>query len=459
MIAYVIKSIIYLSILYIPYMLMLQRESFFKFNRKMLVLIMALSLVLPLVNIPAMSWGENSVAEYLSQEGYAYQETPTANAAQATEAIEAEMPESINWWQVLSYIYIIGGTAVLVFKLFQLAILRRKIRHGTLWTQDSDGILIFCHADNTAPYSWFNNIVISQKDYDNNATEIIRHEIGHVRNGHSWDILLLNIVQTVQWINPMAWIIGNSLRDVHEFEADDYVLKSGIKRSQYQSLLLSRAMNQSSYTFANGFHQSMLLKRFNMMVCQKSNPWMRAKFLYILPLAVLAMAAFAHPSVSNELGSIPGVSLGNQPETAKADTVYSNNTRKTLLHPEQEVLFVCEQMPTFPGGNNALQQFLSNNIKYPEAAIKKRQEGRVVVQFIIDSDGTTVEPKVIRGVSQELDAEALRVISLLPKWNPGMQNGKAVAVRYNVPLTFRLVPETDGTTEMRLRRRYETSNL
>ncbi len=431
MIAYVIKSIIYLSILYIPYMLMLQRESFFRFNRKMLVLIMALSLVLPLVNIPAMSWGENSVAEYLSPEGYAYQETPVANAAQATEAIEAEVPESINWWQVLSYIYIIGGTAILVFKLFQLAILHRKIRRGTLWTQDTDGVRIFCHADDTAPYSWFSNIVINENDYQSNATEIIRHEMGHIQGGHSWDILLLNIVQTVQWVNPMAWLMGISLRDVHEFEADSYVITSGIERNRYQRLLVSKAMKGASYTFANGLNQSMLLKRFKMMMRTDSNPWTRVKFLYILPLAVLAMAAFAHPAVSGQLSNIPGISLGSFSEAERCDTAYVSGSDSGLMY-----LDFCEQMPEFPGGREKCMQFIKDNLKYPEKAIEMKQHGFVAVQVIVDTDGNLREPKVIRSKSPELDAEALRIVSLMPKWKPGMEGGVAVPVKSEILIDF-----------------------
>ncbi len=434
MTAYVIKSAIYLSILYVPYMLMLQKESFFRLNRKMLLLIMALSLVLPLVNIPAMSWSENSVAEYLSQPVYSesYEAMPAETAA-------LEVPKTTDWWLIVSLIYIIGAAVTLFVKLFQLQILRRKIQRGTLWTEDTDGIHIHCHIDDTVPYSWFKHIVISRKDYENNATEIIRHETGHIRSGHSWDILLLNIVQTVQWMNPLAWVMGDSLRDVHEFEADDYVLRSGIERSQYQHLLLSRAMNQCSYTFANGFNQSVLLKRFNMMVCPKSNPWMRAKYLYILPLALLAMAAFAHPEVSEEI---------------------SGNVKQNLLHKDGDVFLVCEQMPTFPGGNNSLQQFISRNVQYPETAIREQRQGRVVVQFVIDSNGIAVEPNIVRSVSPELDAEALRVIHLLPKWNPGMHQGKAVAVRYNIPITFRLTDsEINMTTEKRLKRRFETMNL
>ena len=154
----------------------------------------------------------------------------------------------------LSHLYIIGALIMLVIRLWQFARMHRLIRRGCLWSDVEDGITIHCHADDVAPCSWMRHIVISEHDYRHHRHEILLHEKGHVRSLHSWDILLLMLVQTIQWYNPFAYMLGASLRDVHEYEADDYVLRQGVTISEYQTLLLKTAVGVGKYTFANNFN-------------------------------------------------------------------------------------------------------------------------------------------------------------------------------------------------------------
>ena len=316
MFAYAIKSVIYLSLMYIPYMLLLSKESFFRFNRIMLLLIMLLSLLLPLVNIPYIAWGENGINNYLNP----HVEVGIPIAVFEGK-VNARVEDSINWGQIAYIIYIIGVIVTVITKLVQLAILNRKIYKGVLWTDKKDGVDIYCHCDATAPFSWFHKIVISNEDYENNSTEIINHELGHILNGHSWDIMLLNIVQILQWINPLAWIIGISLRDVHEYEADDVVLVSGVNLRQYQTLLIKKAIGASSYAFANGFNHSLLTKRITMMLQKKSNPWMRTKALYVIIVAGIALSAFATPQLNKQVGLLTDKAV---PSTGKVNDFAAN---------------------------------------------------------------------------------------------------------------------------------------
>lgn len=304
MMAYIIKSIVFLSIMYIPYMLLLRKESFFHFNRLMLICIMILSLVLPLCNVHFLSMGNNPVNNQL--QGVIEIGIPFATPLSQQEGnLVAESSSiNINWWSIVSLIYIIGMCVTVIWKLFQLTALYRQIHKGVLWTEKQDGVTIYCHANNIAPFSWFNTIAISEDDYRNNAREILRHEMGHIQNYHSIDILLVNIVQVIQWCNPLSWILANSLRDVHEYEADDAVLRSGVNAHQYQSLLIKKAVGSSSYAFANSFNHSLLKKRITMMLQKKSNPWMRSKALYILPVACIALSAFATPELNEQIESV-----------------------------------------------------------------------------------------------------------------------------------------------------------
>ena len=270
MLAFAIKSIIILSIMYIPYMLLLRKESFFRFNRLILIVIMALSMVLPLCDFHALSWGENPMNEQLHGVIEIGMPFATPMSQQGDNLPVEHANANVDWWSVVSLIYVIGVCVTIIWKLLQLTVLYRQIHKGVLWTEKQGGVTIYCHANNIAPFSWFNTIAISEEDYRDNAREILRHEMGHVQNLHSLDILFVNIVEVIQWCNPIAWILANSLRDVHEYEADDAVLRSGVNAHQYQSLLIKKAVGSSSYAFANSFNHSLLKKRITMMLKKKS---------------------------------------------------------------------------------------------------------------------------------------------------------------------------------------------
>ena len=225
---------------------------------------------------------------------YVIDDVDVADAGEMTSE-ETSFLSSVNWWAVAGWIYLIGMVVTILVKLVQLAMLYRTIHRGVLWTERKDGVRIYCHAGDITPFSWFNTIVISENDYEENAQVIIRHEMGHIVNYHSLDIILVNICEVIQWCNPLSWILVGSLRDVHEYEADDAVLASGVDAHRYQLLLIKKAVGSSSYAFVNSFNHSLLKKRITMMVSKKSNPWMRTKALYIIPMALVALGAFATP--------------------------------------------------------------------------------------------------------------------------------------------------------------------
>lgn len=164
-----------------------------------------------------------------------------------------------------------------------------------VWKDKIDGFTIYCHAGEVTPCSWMRNIVISHKDYCDCRNEILLHEQGHILHHHSADILLLTLVQLVQWWNPLVYMMGNSMRDVHEYEADHYVLQQGISLSRYQNLLIRKAIGISTFAFANNFNHSLVKQRIQMMH-KASNPWMQMRVLYVFPLVVVALSAFATPT-------------------------------------------------------------------------------------------------------------------------------------------------------------------
>lgn len=392
-------------------------------------------------------------------------------------------------------------------------------------------------------------IVVSRTNLEENGRAILIHELAHIFHRHSWDLLLTDICLIVQWFNPTAWLLKQELRTLHEYEADDMVVKSGIDAKEYQTLLIKKVVGTRLYSMANNLNHSSLKKRITMMLKKKSNPWARLKYLSILPLAALSVAVLARPEVSNKLNEISSAKVTELTSIAKADEVKSveNPTSKLVnvcgrvvnertgkpitgvniwvsnpsdkriiasavsqdgkftiesyeglaitfsyigmqeqkviipqggtrsltvslreaLHnipemmvvayaPEEksypvpepeassassnesEIFYVVERTPEFPGGMGELMKFLQRNVKYPTAAQQAGIQGKVVVEFTVKKDGSVADIKVIRSVNPELDAEAMRVISVMPKWKPGEQRGTPVDARFDLPINFHL---------------------
>ena len=472
MMTYIIKSAIVLSALYLPYMLLLRKESFFRFNRAMLLCIMMLSLTLPLFDIHALSWESNPMSEHLPS----YTQPvlmPSPHEPQTDAVLATAETGSTNWWHIISLLYIIGMAIMLATKLTQLGILYRKIRQGVLWADKQEGATIYCHIHPIAPFSWMRSIVISEDDYTNNASTILRHEMGHIQNHHSLDIVLLNACQIIQWANPLVWVMAHSLRDVHEYEADDAVLRSGVSIHQYHNLLIKKAVGSSSYAFANSFNHSLLKKRITMMLKKKSNPWMRSKALYILPVAVVALSAFATPELNNRANTGTEVmNSGKVTEKSATSQDLKNFSASTAPDEEDAIFMICEEMPEFEGGAAKMMEHLMRNLKYPKEAQEHGIQGRVIVSFVVEKDGSCTNFEVVSNSSEAkdiratvvtvqntgketeettnaederkvqaakeaLNQEAIRVCKLM-KFKPGKQRGQAVRVRFTVPISFRL---------------------
>ena len=307
---YAIKSAIVLALLYTPYTLLLRKERIFRQNRFTLLAILVFSLVLPFCDVHAL-YPSNLLASLSSKPIAIYEEefTEISSGIPSPSSVVLIEEESasfdiITW---LCLIYVMGTLIVLAIRLWQFARMRRLIRKGCLWSDVEDGITIHCHAEDVAPCSWMRHIVISEHDYRHHRHEILLHEMGHVRSLHSWDIVLLTLVQTIQWYNPFAYMLGASLRDVHEYEADDYVLRQGVTASEYQTLLLKTAVGNSVYAFANKFNHSLIKNRIVMMKNKKFSPWKRYKALYILPMVVVLLCAFATSGTAKTIHEVKDI--------------------------------------------------------------------------------------------------------------------------------------------------------
>ena len=467
---YTITSAFVLGILYVPYTLLLKKEDFFRFNRLTLLGILALSIGLPLCNIPALS-ADNQPVVHAAQLQMIEIGIPIMQMADETDG--PSHTSSPTWFQVASLIFLLGMVTVLCLRLIQMGKMGSEIRKGSLWHSVEDGVDIHCHAGAVAPYSWLHHIVISLEDYEKNGHEIILHEKGHIHNLHSFDILLLTLVEMLQWWNPLVYMLGMSLRDVHEYEADDYVLHQGVSLRDYQNLLIRKAVGASSYTFANNFNHSLTKKRITMMCKKKSNPWMRSKVLYAVPMVAIALSAFATPAFVNpiekdmESGGTSSLTEGKVTNNFPIGQTDQQKKKGTAKMKGDKVLDTCDKLPEFEGGQEQLMKLLQANVRYPETAQSMGVQGRIVVEFIVEKDGSVSDVKVckkditpslegatviaygedkpkpteeeLRKATKALEEETIRVARLTSgKWTPGEQDGQKVRVKFSLPLTFRL---------------------
>ena len=294
---YAIKSAILLTLLFVPGIFLIFREKMFRFNRLTLLAILVLSLVLPLCNFSLISMDTMPAVQTLEKgllEMGVPVEMPNSTLMFSEASPRGGLEGVISWFYIVSILYTIGAMTVLGIRLREIFSMGRVIRRGSIWMKDDpSGIRIYCHAENVAPFSWLRSIVISEKDYTESGREIVLHEKAHILYHHSLDIILLTLVEAIQWWNPFAYLLGIYLRDVHEYEADDYVLREGISAHSYSQLIIKKAVGASTYTFANNFNHSLTKKRISMML--KTNPHRsrRSRVLYLLPMIALALSAFA----------------------------------------------------------------------------------------------------------------------------------------------------------------------
>ena len=538
---YILKSSVCLALFYLFYRLLLSKETFHRFNRLALLGVLVLSCAVPFVEVTVQEPSEMA-QPFLSLEEMVVMEPIVALD---------ETPMYFPWKELMLLAYVGGILFFLVRHLWSLGRMVRLLRTSRREKLEG-GIVLFVHKEKVAPFSWMKMIAVSEEDLKENGKAILTHERAHIHNRHSWDLLLAEVCIFVQWFNPAAWLLKQELQTIHEYEADEWVIENGIDAKTYQLLIIKKAVGARLYSIANSFNHSSLKKRITMMIKKKSNPWARMKYLYVLPLAAIAVAAFARPEVSNQLSEISSVKVNDLTSIMKVDEgksaeissdekfklsgqVMEVNTKKPVVgasvlvrgttygtltdangkfelqvkkgdvlmvsyvglqtqslpvvtesklvvwmkddvqsmeemvvvgmasdgvgapsvtHPdkkvvsvaevpnvkeEQQAIFtVVEEMPQFPGGMGEAMRFLAQNIKYPKAAQQAKIEGRVIVQFVVGKDGSVSDIQIMRSVSPDLDAEAIRVVGMMPKWIPGKQRGKAVTVKFTMPIMFRL---------------------
>lgn len=498
--AYLLKVNVAFVLFYAFYRLFFYKDTFFKLRRAILLAFFGLALFYPLLNIQDWVRQQEPIADVI----YMY----SAMLPEATA--KADAAASVDWYRwllgSLGFIYwgivafLCGRFLVQLSSILWLAhTSERVVIHETP---------VYALRKAAGPFSFFRMVFLHPESHSDKETdEILTHECTHVSQWHSIDVILSEMMCMACWFNPFVWLLKREVRHNLEYLADNTVIQSGYDSKSYQYHLLGLAHHQSVTTLYNSFNVLHLKNRIMMMNKKRSPGIVRTKYLIFIPLvgilmllsnieavARLTVRLANEATVSNAMVTATGILVDEtgQPligasvvvkggkertitdrkgafslevpanailrcsyqgresqEVLAADM--TNNTHLSLSSKSREmneqVFTVVEKMPSFPGGDAELLKYIATNIKYPKESQDNGEQGRVICSFIVGRDGSVNNPEVLRGVTPLLNEEAVRVINTMPRWNPGMQRGKAVAVKYTVPITFRLKSPVEETKE------------
>lgn len=420
---YAIKAGIGLLALYLFYYVLLRRHNGFGFNRAYLLAAPLVALLLPLISWPAALAPDALVSQTL-QAVQLKEITVTASMPKAAAGTASFLPA------ILLTLYFAGLLLVLVKLMRQLWQIRQLKAAATPVLAEVPAEVYQLNSHYPA-FAFGSSIFVSRQQEQLNQQElqqVLDHELAHVELGHTWDVLFYEVLSAILWMHPAVWLLKQELRDVHEFQADAAVV-SRHQAQKYTSLLSKEALLSMGLPVGSYFTKPQVLKRLHMLQLQGQKPgWLRP----LLTLPLLAGLAFilARQQATAEQTSIPTAS-----ETP-APTVAFVPAKEEISDKEKPYTFV-EQMPVFEGGDAGLMKFLGINIRYPKQAQEAGTEGLVVLGFVVEADGSLHDITVLKSLGGGTDEEAIRVVEMMDgKWSPGRQNGKAVPVRYTMPIRF-----------------------
>ena len=402
-----------IALFYLLGVVLLRKSTLLRAKRWYYLIAIVFSLLLPLLSLAVPEREvEEAQDKLLPSFTIVIEEEPTITAP-------ATKRNTIDWARVLMATWAIGAASTLIwltsggYKLYRLCrtSTKRELSHNaTLYEVDEE----------LAPFTIGRAIFIPKSLSNNDITPtILSHELEHIRQKHYWDIIISTVLQPLQWWNPCAWGLLQQLRTNLEYLADQGVLREGRDRKTYQYQLLECTLGRKVELPSLSFSMQNLKKRIVMM---NSKNRTNKKLAVVYALSALPVLAF--------------LALGTQMVTIKQAQA-STITEVASPPTEDKVFEKLDVLPEFPGGEKAMMQWISQNMQYPKNAVDGNIEGRVIVSFIVEKDGSISNVEVKESVHELLDKEALRVINAMPKWKPGLQDGQPARARFFVPISFK----------------------
>lgn len=434
---YFLKVNLALAILYICYRLLFRNDTFFRLRRAVLLSVYLIAFLYPLLDISIWLSTRESVTEIVNYYSTILPLKTVVAADDTPLSTEADWLTIAESYMLL--IYLAGITLLFLRCIIELfTVIRLRLRSPK---QLINGTTIYVLPSQEEPYSFFGWIFASPESHTPQALEeILVHEKTHVRQLHSIDVVLGEIVCILCWINPFAWLLKKEISSNHEYLADEQVMLAGYNKKEYQYHLIGLEHPEMAIAkLYNNFSVLPLKKRITMLNKKRTGRVGKVKYLTLLPLAaglLLLNNIDAMARIMNRQASVPvpvqRTEVIPAPETTPAEIAVP-------LPPEDDKVYeVVEVMPEFPGGQSELLKYLARNIKYPAESFKNKEEGKVQMAFIVNKDGSISDVRVLKSATPALDAEAIRVIKSMPTWTPGKNKGKAVRVSYTAPIYFKI---------------------
>ena len=415
------------------YKVFFEKLTFFEWNRFMLLILLAASVLVPLFTIdvaPSMA----VLPEV---------QLPVFWVGGQIEPESMVNSSDFSWQKILFSCYIVG--VVFAASKFVWGTLRLWIQLKSATLQVYNGNKLAIHS-RFEPASFFGYIMLPSFDpTDTDHQLILQHESVHCTQRHTLDLLLVQLLKVFFWFNPFIFMYERMIREVHEFQADHFITRFH-STIAYSKLLLRLVTKSNSNHLVHSFNQFQTKKRIMMMTQTNTNPIQKARFILALPLIglFLSIFSFKSPKVTtadfHENLVIP-MTTESKGDTTNVTILKEKNGKKVLVvtatEPTGEEVFeITEIQPKPAGGMEGWMNYLAESLKYPEEAKERGIEGTVILAFIVNSDGTITDIQTLRGIGGGCDQEAMRVIQNAPKWTPGQLGGKAVRVRMRLPLRF-----------------------
>jgi TonB family protein len=437
---YLFKSACCMLVLYTIYWCFLRRDTFFQVNRYYLLAMVLCSVLMPL--LPS-HWAPAAQPASIVVLLEPVLITPVK--------VEQTMLANLQWIETATVVYF-TGLLIFLFRFgLQLVQIHRIARRFGI--REYHGHRVVFVDRGYAPFSFFNLVFINEKVVPvGHMATILEHERIHIRQHHTMDMILIELAALLQWFNPVIWLAGREMKTIHEYLADENVLQNGISRPIYQQMILDETMGIRVNNLTNHFNVSLLKKRIAMMTKPKSKKWAAGKVFLAMPV----MLALLFMLTARSYSKADSLNIGGSPAfapihiaAAAVPVIQDKQKKETQIKyvdpvTGKEVFTVVEKQPSYPGGQDGYRKFLTDNIKYPETAMKNNVMGTVYVTFVVEKDGAVTNVKVLRGIGSGCDEEALRVVKMMPKWIPGEEKGKPVAVQYNLPIKFVLDCKKNG---------------
>lgn len=434
--AYSLLASTLLIVVWAVYKCVLANTGCFRFNRILLLSCITLAFVFPIFILNSF-W----VADIM-ENNIEIAFNPVEIAYIANTVSEQITPI----WDYIVTLFLIGVIVMILYFLVSLVRLALFILKGEHIKHDDCRIILHRH-NNVAPFAWCGYVMMPRRDWYEFGQMIVCHEKAHIECRHWIDLLFMQAAIIITWYCPAIWLLRNELHTLHEYEADSRVLASGVKREEYQMFLIKKTVGARFATLSNCLNHSSLKKRITMMLSSKQTGKARVRAFVMVPAMALALIGLATPAVSaviNEVSAATPVEDLRYKISEKSDSTIRVTERNSDVEVTEKadaadaVPFIkTETAPNFPGGKDKLTEFVNKNISFPESTyVNGILDMDAVVQLTIAKDGVVKDARIVKSSGQVLDAEALRVARMLPKFHPGLNGGLPAESSYTLAFNY-----------------------